>query len=153
MPEKTVVMTNLDKCWMTPELKQLLRQTQRERLRHGNSKNFRKMRAKFRRLKKKKINTNTENVVNELKVSAPGKWHSVIKKMGGVDQMAAGRLEVESLKGLSDEECAEAVAEAFAATSLEYEPIDKTKLPAYLPAGRPEEVNVFQVYNRHLFPG
>jgi len=141
MPEKTVVMTNLDKFWMTPDLKQLLRQMQRERLKHGNSKYFCSMRAKFRKLKRKKIKTNTKNVVNELKVSAPGKWHSVIKKMGGVDQMSAGRLEVESLKGFSDQECAEAVAEAFAATSLEFEPIDTTKLPAFLPAGKVTHVN------------
>ena len=132
---------------MTPDLKQWLRQAQRERLKHGNSEHFRSVRSKFRRLKRTKIKTNTENVVNELKVSAPGKWHKIIKKMGGVDQMATGRLEVESLKGLSDQECAEAVAEVFAATSLEYEPIDNTKLPAFLPAGKPEVVNVFQVYN------
>ena len=31
------------------------------------------------------------------------------------------------------------------ASSQQYEKLDRTKLPAFLPAGRPEEVNVFQV--------
>ena len=34
-PERTICVTNLDKPWMNPQLKQLLRQVQRERLRHG----------------------------------------------------------------------------------------------------------------------
>ena len=89
----------------------------------------------------------TENVVNQLKSTASAKWHSIIKKMGGVENKAAWRLEVQDLKGLSDQECAEEVAESFAAVSLEYEKIDACKLPSYLPAGRPEEVNVFQVFH------
>jgi hypothetical protein len=34
-PEKSVIISSLDKQWMTPELKLLLRQAQRERLRNG----------------------------------------------------------------------------------------------------------------------
>ena len=31
---------------------------------------------------------------------------------------------------------------------MEYSPLDREKLPAFLPAGRPEQVNVFQVLDR-----
>merc|ERR1712015_148148 len=89
LPEKTVIMSDLDKKWMNPELKQLLRQTQRERLKKGKSKRFKKLWSKFRRLKRSAIKSNTNNVVNELKESKPGKWFSVMKKMGGIDHAAA----------------------------------------------------------------
>ena len=113
----------------------------------GNSKHFKVLRAKYRKIKKARIKSNTEKVVNDLKTSAPSKWHSIMKRMGGIDHSAASRLEVQSLKGLSDEQCADAVAESFAAVSMEYEKLDRSKLPAFLPAGRPEEVNVFEVLN------
>ena len=64
--------------------------------------------------------------------------------MGGLE-IQAGKLEIESLKGLTDSQCAEAVAESFAAVSQQYQRLDRCQLPAFLPAGRPEQVNVFQV--------
>jgi len=147
LPEKTVTMSSLDKKWMTPELKQILRESQRERLRNGKSTKFKKLWSKFRRIKRSKIKSNTKKIVNELKETAPGRWFQVMKKMGGVDQ-SAPRLEVEELKGLTDQECAEAVAQAFASVSQEYEPIDMAQLPAFLPAGRPEELNELQVFHQ-----
>ena len=47
LPEKTVIMSNLDKDWMNPDLKQKLRQMQRERLKNGNSLHFKKLRSRF----------------------------------------------------------------------------------------------------------
>ena len=61
--------------------------------------------------------------------------------------MNQGKLRIESLEGLTDKECAEAVAQSFASVSQEYSPVDRAKLPSFLPAGRPEEVTVFQVIN------
>ena len=51
-PEKTVKMTNLDKFWITPQLKQLLRQAQRERILNGKSPKFKKLWNKFRSQKR-----------------------------------------------------------------------------------------------------
>ena len=68
----------------------------------------------------------------------------MLKIMGGLE-IQAGKLEIESLKGLTDSQCAEAVAESFAAVSQQYQRLDRCQLPAFLPAGRPEQVNVFQV--------
>ena len=61
--------------------------------------------------------------------------------------MSRGKLEISSLEGLSDKECAEAVAQSFASVSQEYSPLNRSELPSFLPAGRPEEVTVFQVIN------
>jgi hypothetical protein len=46
-PEKSVTISNLDKTWMTPGLKQLLRQVQRERVQNGKGGKFKKLWAKF----------------------------------------------------------------------------------------------------------
>ena len=145
MPEKSITMSDLDKPWMTPDMKRLLRKLQQERLKRGNSTLFKSLWARFRRLKREKIRSSTENVVTDLKEATPGKWHKIMKRLGGLDQ-SAGRLEVQTLKELSDQESAEAVAESFAAVSLEYQRLDRNRLPAFLPAGKPESVNTLEVF-------
>ena len=35
--------------------------------------------------------------------------------------------------------------ESFASVSREYSPLDRSKLPAFLPANQPEQVTIFQV--------
>ena len=72
----------------------------------------------------------------------------MMKRLGGLDQMNRGKLTIESLAGLTDKESAEAVAQSFASVSQEYSPLDRCQLPAFLPAGRPEEVTIFQVINK-----
>ena len=54
-PTKTVTISSLDKYWMTPQLKQLLRQVQRERLMKGKGGKFKKLWAKFRKLKRRQV--------------------------------------------------------------------------------------------------
>ena len=71
-----------------------------------------------------------------------------MKKLGGVDSKISEKVEVESLKGLSNKEAVEEVAKTFAAVSQSYQPIDGSQLPTFLPAGRPEQLNVFQVLHK-----
>ena len=148
-PEKSVTISNLDKTWMTPQLKQLLRQVQRERVNNGKVGKFRKLWSKFRRLKiKKRIKNFNSEFVSELKTTNPGRWYSMMKRLGGLEQMSRGRISIESLEGLTDLECAEAIGQSFASVCQEYSALDRTQLPAFLPAGRPEEVNIFQVISK-----
>ena len=49
------------------------------------------------------------------------------------------------MRAYTDEEAAEEVAKSFAQVSQSYQPCDASQLPAFLPAGRPEKLNVFQV--------
>ena len=144
-PEKSVTVSNLDKTWMTPQLKQLLRQVQRERLKHGKGGKFKKLWAKFRRLKRAQIKNFNSVFVEELKTTNPGKWYVMMKRLGGLDQMNRGRLEIKRLKGLTDKECAEEITRSFASVSQEYSALDRTMLPSFLPAGQPEQVTVFEV--------
>ena len=69
----------------------------------------------------------------------------MMKRLGGLDQMNRGRLEIKSLKGLTDKECVEEIARSFASVSQEYSALDRTMLPSFLPAGQPEQVTVFEV--------
>jgi hypothetical protein len=147
-PEKVVNFSNLDKFWMNPELKLLLRKVQKERHKHSKSGKFKNLWSKYRRLKRSKVKLYYKCFVEELKTVKPGKWYSMMKRLGGMDQMGGRKLEIESLKGLTDAECAEAVAQAFAAVSQEYSPLDSTRLPAFLPAGKPEQVKIFQVIHQ-----
>ena len=94
--------------------------------------------AKFRRLKRAQIKNFNSVFVEELKTTNPGKWYVMMKRLGG-------RLEIKSLKGLTDKECAEEIARSFASVSQEYSALDRTMLPSFLPAGKPEQVTVFQV--------
>ena len=68
-PEKTVNISNLDKNWMTPQLKVFLRQAQRERIRHGKKGKFKQMWAKFRSVKRANIKSFYKKYVEELKTS------------------------------------------------------------------------------------
>ena len=116
-------------------------------MRHGKGGNFKELWAKYRRLKRARIKNYQQKFVQKLKASNPSMWYQKMKQeLGGVDQMSRGKLKIKELDGLSDKECADRVAESFAAVSQEYEKLDRTKLPAFQPAGRPEEVNIFQVY-------
>ena len=86
--------------------------------------------------------------VSELKTTNPGKWYIMMKRLGGLDQISRGRISIKSLEGLTDAECVEAIGQLFASVSQEYSALDRSQLPAFLLAGRPEEVNVFQVMER-----
>ena len=95
---------------------------------------FKQLCSKFRRLKRAKIKQYYKTFVKELKTTNPSKWYSMMKRLGGIYQMDRGKLQIRSLEGLTDLECAEAVAQSFAEVSQEYERLDRTRLPAYLPA-------------------
>ena len=80
-PEKTVIVSNLDKYWMTPQLKQLLREVQRARLKNGKGGKFKQLWAKFRRLKRSEIRGFYTKFVRDLKSTNPAKWYQQMKKL------------------------------------------------------------------------
>ena len=88
--------------------------------------------------------------VNELKSTNPSKFYNMCKKIGTGDQLNKSELNIECLRGLSDQECAEAVGQGFASVSSQFDPLDRTKLPAYLPALPPPRVEKYMVYNKIL---
>ena len=55
LPKKTAKMTNIDREWMTPELKQLQRAMQKECYKKRKSEKFKKLKSKFKKLKRKTL--------------------------------------------------------------------------------------------------
>ena len=86
--------------------------------------------------------------MSELKLTDPGRWYSMAKKIGAIKQSNDGDIKVESISHLSNKECANKIAEHFAAISNEYLPINYTQLPCYLPALPPPQVTEMDVYER-----
>ena len=69
-----------------------------------------------------------------MKETNPSKWYSLAKRLGTDDDDKGSSLKVECLEGLSDEQSAEKIAHHFSAISQEFNPLDMSKLPSYLPA-------------------
>ena len=133
---------------MNPSLKHLHRQMQREFSKNRNSVKYRTLKLKFRKAKKKSVKNFFNNYVTELKSTNPGKYYQMAKKIGAANDNNIGEIKVDSLSGLSNKESAQQIAENFASISKEYSPIDSEKLPAYLPAKMPPQVEEFDVYSR-----
>ena len=147
-PEKIVKISTLDKKWMNPSLKALHRQVQREFFKNRQSSKWKKLKAKFKRGKRKAVKSFYSKFVNELKVSDPGKWYQMAKRVGAVDQMNGQNTIVEELVGLSNQQSADTIAQHFAAVSNEYLPLNPNYLPSYLPAEKPPQVDEYSVYGK-----
>ena len=144
--QKSVTVSNLDKKWMTPELKSLHRRMKREFYKNRKSQKWKKLKKEFKRKKRKIILNFHETFVTDLKLTNPRKFYQMCKRIGAVDQMNAGELFVKCLAGLSDEESAEVVGQHFAAVSAEHSPVDHEQLPAFLPSLPPPQVTEWEVY-------
>ena len=70
------------------------------------------------------------------------------KRIGADSQTNDGDIVVESLSGLDNVQSAQKIGEHFASISNEYEPINTSKLPCYLPAPQPPQVTEYEVYER-----
>ena len=147
-PEKMVKMSSLDKKWFSPQLKQIHRTMQREFYKHRRSEKYKRLKSKFKRLKRRSIKTFYSTFVSDLKTSNPGKWYTMAKKIGAIDQMSNGEIKVECLSNYNNKQCAEKIAKHFASISNEYDPVALTELPSYLPAPPPPQVEEHDVYLR-----
>ena len=139
-------MSGLDNKWMNPYLKQVHRAMKREYFKNRKSNKFLKLKTKLKKLKKESLRKFYSDFVTNLKSTDPGKWYMMAKKIGAVDNLAGGNIQVESLS--TDKECAQQIAEHFAKISNEYLPINPEQLPAYLPAQPPPQVEEIDVYQR-----
>jgi hypothetical protein len=99
-------------------------------------------------MKRRAVKSFYSEFVAELKHSDPGKWYAMAKKIGAVDKMATGAVQVESLANLNNLECAQKIAEHYSKVSNEYSPIDYSQLPCYLPAQPPPQVEEHEVYSK-----
>ena len=147
-PEKSIKISTLDKKWMNPGLKSLHRKVQREFYKHRQSKKWKKLKHRFKKLKRKSIKSFYNNFITELKNTEPGNWYKMAKRIGAVDVLNSGEISVEQLDDLNEQESAEAIASHFASISNQYSPLNTHDLPCYLPALQPPQVDEYSVYKR-----
>ena len=147
-PERITKMSNLDRNWMSPELKQLHRKMQREYFKKRKSEKFKELKLKFKKLKRKTLKKFYSNFVSDLKESDPAKWYSMAKRIGAVDKMSRCDIQVQCLENKSNKQCADAIAEHFSSISNEYSPINLQELPCYLPAQPAPVIDEYEVYTR-----
>ena len=113
-----------------------------------NSAKYKQLKSKFKNQKRKAIKSFYSEFVSDLKSANPGKWYTMAKKIGALDQMGNGDTVVESLSHLSNFEAAQRIAHHYSSISNEYLPIDNTQLPCYLPAPPPPQVEEHDVFQR-----
>ena len=94
---------------MSPSLKQLHRKMQRELHINRKSNKYKKLKSKFKKMKRKAVKTFYSDFVNELKCSDPAKWYAMAKKIGAVDQMNEGEVKVECLSNLNNVQSAQKI--------------------------------------------
>ena len=130
-PEKITKMSNLDRDWMSPHLKQLHRKMRREFYKRRKSEKYKELKSKFKKLKRKTLRNFYSNFVSDLKETDPGKWYSMAKRIGAVDKMPHSEIKVQCLENFNNAESVQIIAEHFSRISNEYLPIDISKLPCY----------------------
>ena len=96
-------------------------------------------------MKRKAIKAFYSNFVADLKMTDPGKWFNMAKRIGAVSQMDNFEVKVESLLDYDNKQCADKIAQHFSAISNEYLPVDLSQLPAYLPAQPLPRVSEYKV--------
>ena len=101
---------------MNPQLKRLLRQIKRKFFENRKSMKWRKLKTKFKRLKKKSVREFYSNFVNNLKESNPAKWYTMAKRFVAEKNFDDDNLVVEILNGMTEAEASEEIAVHFSKT-------------------------------------
>ena len=93
---------------------------QREYHRHRNSQKFKKLKHKFKRMKRKNIKNFYFDFTTKLKKTNPSQWYRMAKQIGGINQSEDNNFtQISELNGLNDTQSAEKIGYFFAKTSNE----------------------------------
>ena len=79
-PEKSLKVNENDKPWMNLELIKLDRQRKREYLKHKRSDKWKQLEELFLEKSAAQKESYYKDMVEDLKISQPGKWYSKVKK-------------------------------------------------------------------------
>ena len=148
LPVKTVKMSSLDKKWFNPALKLLYISMQKEFFKNRKSQEWKSLRSKFRKAKRKATKVFYQNFVSELKTTKPAMFFKMAKQIGAADQTKQSEIKIECIENLTAQEQVQAVADSMAEVSNLYKPVDLSKLPSYLPANKAPQVEVYKCSNK-----
>ena len=126
-------ISSQDKPFINADLKTLDRRKQREYTKNGKTLKYNKLKEEFVTKFKAAAGKYIRTKVDDLKEAKPGRAFAVLKSMGAQpgdcsdDQTFI--LPNHQDQNLSDQQCAESIAEHFAAISKEYSALNKDQLP------------------------
>ena len=154
-PRKIMRVSSHDKPFINKELKSLNRRKQREYVKNGKSSKYRKLAKDFKSKYKTAAESYIRRKVDELKDSEPGKAYSILKIMGAQqgDSIDDNTFTLPSHDGLSDQECADKIAQYFASISMEYSPLEPENLPETVQkvlndGTQPPVISEYECYNK-----
>ena len=146
LPTKKRKVCTADQPFCTEEVKRLKRLKSREFSKHRKSIKWRELNRRY----KKEVSSAKRNyykkIIKDLKTSNINQWYSKLKRLCSYDQQKFEPVIVESIKHLTINEQAEAIADKFARVSQEYAPLktEDIKIPPFdkesVPRFTPEDV-------------
>ena len=133
-PTKTVKLRpQVDKPFITEELKRLDRQRKREYKKHQKSQKYQDLCSLFDKKYKRASKDYLEKIMLEFEETNPAKASKLLKRLGAqpgeVPDESNFTLPGHEEPGLSSEESADRIAQKFADISQEFPPIKITNLP------------------------
>ena len=151
LPTKKRKVCTADQPFCTEEVKRLKRLKSREFSKHRKSIKWRELNRRY----KKEVSSAKRNyykkIIKYLITSNINQWYSKLKRLYSYDQQKFEPVIVESIKHLTINEQAEAIADKFARVSQEYAPLktEDIKIPPFdkesVPRFTPEDVlNAFR---------
>ena len=133
-----------DQPFCSEKMKRLKRQKFREYRKNRKSLKWKQLSIKFKKELSASKKIYYKNIVKDLKMSNPGRWYSILKRICSYDQHKSDPVIVESIKHLSSAEQAEKIADKFCRVSQLYEPLktsdiqvpdfDDSDIPSFKPS-------------------
>ena len=146
-PTKVVKILSSDKPWITPEIKTLIRKCQ---IAFAEKETYlwqflrNKVIYSIRKAKKSFYKDCLEN----LKTHDPSGWHRGIQLISNKIKKKPHHL---GSRNSQDDEMAiaEEINKTFSSVSQSRPPLDRTDLPAFMPAKPPPQIRVWEMYREH----
>ena len=145
---KHVKMSSLDKEWFTPALKHLKSEMLRELLRHGETNKWKALKKSYRRGRRAAVRNHYKQFTDGMRLTEPAKFYKIAKRLGNGSKSNEGNIEIECIEHLTPKEQVEEVAKSFAEVSQQYSPINLQEIHTFLPAEKPPQLQVHEVWQR-----
>ena len=162
LPKKLRKVSTDDQPFCTEEMKRLKRSKSREFHKNRCSLKWRELNDRYKKAVRSAKRNYYKDVINDLKTSKISQWYSKLKRLCSFDQKKSEPVVVESIKHLTVQEQAEAIADKFSRVSQEYDPLknedievpefDEETIPCFLPSDVQKNLESIKV-NKSVPPG
>ncbi len=137
---------------MTNYVKSLISERQQVFHREGRSRKWKHLRNKVRREIARAKKEHYKNRVQRHKKANPGEWYKQIKLMTNLSKSETTIQPPPGVDVNDYKSVANSINDVFVSVSKDLDPLDTSKLPAYLPDPKPsptvEEFEVYQMLNK-----